>query len=167
MRSTHTALVKANGGLISTNELVDRFYPDIRGWQDREKRREAVRKAISALEQQQLEGVRIIREGEGSEERVRADLTKWTGRYIPEPRQRDRRTISPAGKESSASKDDPTAVAEILAPTLPGASDSCPACHWPMSYSYTAKRLVHSHNGADRHAAVGPNGGETQALGPW
>jgi hypothetical protein len=89
------SIIDAHPGSILTNEFIKLAYPEddqpkMVRWREHERHRYAVRKAIKALSQRRVEGVRLIIEGEGSEERVRADLTKWTGKKIKEPRHRDR-----------------------------------------------------------------------------
>jgi hypothetical protein len=91
MRAVHSALIETDESWISINNLVDKLYPGYGTWRERERRRFAVRKAVTALERDQLAGVRVIREGAESEERVRADLTEWTGSKIATPKHRDRR----------------------------------------------------------------------------
>jgi hypothetical protein len=159
MKAVYAALTKPNGPWITINELCDLIYGAGAIGKDQENHRKSVRLAVAALERDQPEGVRILRDGEGAPEKVRADLTNWTGRPLHnEPRQRDRRQNSPAGKESSASKDVAPAVPKI-SPVIAGeSSNACPVCKWPMVWSYSSGRLVHEHNGADRHAAVGPYG---------
>src|SRR5215207_4910221 len=96
MRLTHTFLIKArltrkDDGWITINELVWMIYSDPAAWRQRERQRFAVRKAVEALRRDRIEGVWVLREGEGSDERVRADLTNWSSRYLKTPRHRDRR----------------------------------------------------------------------------
>jgi hypothetical protein len=90
MRAIHSALIKTGEGWLTINDLVDIVYPDRSTWRQRERRRFAVRKAVTALERDQLLGVRVIRQGAGTGEKVRADLTSWTGQQIGTPRPRDR-----------------------------------------------------------------------------
>jgi hypothetical protein len=90
MREVHSALVEAGEGWLTVNELVDRIYPGYSTWKQRQSHRYAVRKAIAALELDPVQGVRIVREGAESDERVRADLTGWTGRRLEAPRPRER-----------------------------------------------------------------------------
>jgi hypothetical protein len=95
MRAVHSALIEAGEGWLTINELVDKLYPGYGTWRERERRRFAVRKAVAALERDQpqghLQGVRVVHEGAESDERVRADLTSWTGRRLETPKPRDRR----------------------------------------------------------------------------
>jgi hypothetical protein len=90
MRVVHFTLIKAGEAWLTTNELVDRVYPEASTWQQRERHRFAVRKAVAALERNSQHGVRIVRTGGGSDERVRADLTEWTGRHLETPKPRER-----------------------------------------------------------------------------
>src|SRR5829696_1373108 len=90
MRIVHEALIKAEEGWLTINELVDIAYPEYGTWQQREVHRFAVRKAVAALRRDWVEGVRVVREGSGSEERVRADLSRWTGRHLKTPPKRIR-----------------------------------------------------------------------------
>jgi hypothetical protein len=112
MRIVHEALIKAEGGWRTINELVEIAYPEYATWQQREVHRFAVRKAVAALQRDWVEGVRVVRDGNGSNERARADLTEWTGRHLKTPPKRDRRprqpppTYTPRRRPSKVMQDD-------------------------------------------------------------
>src|SRR5215212_8164433 len=95
MRAVHYALIKAGGEWLTINQLVEIAYPEAGTWQQHEVRRFAVRKAVATLAREWVEGVQVVREGSGPQERARADLTKWSGRYVKTPRRRDRRPSRP------------------------------------------------------------------------
>jgi hypothetical protein len=91
------SIIDADGGWITTNDLTAIAYPELAAWRGHERARFAVRKAVFALKRDpvQAQGVVIFVEGEGSAERVRGDLRRWTRKKIKEPRHRDRAKPEP------------------------------------------------------------------------